>query len=110
MEIKSDSLRTATAPQAVEGTENESAGKSYGQILKSSTIIGGSSVVIVVMGIIRSKVNAVLLGPGGVGLIGLYSSISRFAGMLAGMGIGSSGVRQIAEPRFVRCCTSALQD
>ncbi len=96
METKSDSLDAATAPPTVEGMEAASSQKSYGQILKSSTIIGGSSVVTVVMGILRSKVNAVLLGPGGVGLIGLYSSISRIAGMLAGMGIGSSGVRQIA--------------
>jgi len=97
LETKSDSSKTTTVRQTAEGMEDASSQKSYGQILKSSTIIGGSSVVIVLMGIIRSKVNAVLLGPGGVGLIGLYSSISRFAGMLAGMGIGSSGVRQIAE-------------
>ena len=51
----------------------------------------------VLMGIVRSKVNAVLLGPGGVGLMGLYSSISQIVGTLTGMGIGSSGVRQIAE-------------
>ena len=77
--------------------ESESAGKSYGQILKSSTIIGGSSAVNVLMGIARVKVNAVLLGPGGMGLIGLYNSICQIAGTVSNMGINSSGVRQIAE-------------
>jgi enterobacterial common antigen flippase len=96
-ETKSGSLSTTAAPREVEGMESAPAEKSYGQILKSSTIIGGSSVVNVLMGIVRSKVNAVLLGPGGVGLIGLYSSIFRIVGTLTGMGIGSSGVRQIAE-------------
>jgi O-antigen/teichoic acid export membrane protein len=39
---------------------------------------------------------ALLLGPAGVGLIGLYSSIQELAQSIAGMGITSSGVRQIA--------------
>lgn len=70
---------------------------SYGQILKSSALIGGSSVINVAIGIIRTKVMAVLLGPSGVGLMGLYSSITDLAQSIAGMGINSSGVRQIAE-------------
>lgn len=40
---------------------------------------------------------AVWLGPAGVGLMGLYSSITELASTAAGMGISSSGVRQIAE-------------
>jgi hypothetical protein len=104
VETKSDSLHTATAPQAIEGTEGASAEKFYGQILKSSTIIGGSSVVNVLMGIVRVKVNAALLGPGGVGLIGRYNSISQIVGTLADMGVGSSGVRLSKHPRLL-CST-----
>jgi PST family polysaccharide transporter len=40
---------------------------------------------------------ALLLGPAGVGLLGLYSSIFDLTHSIAGMGINSSGVRQIAE-------------
>ena len=40
---------------------------------------------------------AVLLGPAGFGLMGLYGSIVDLAVSIAGMGINSSGVRQIAE-------------
>ncbi len=69
---------------------------SYGQILKSSALIGGSSVVTIVAGIVRSKANALLLGPHGFGLIGLYTSIANLAQTVAGMGVNSSGVRQIA--------------
>lgn len=49
------------------------------------------------IGVVRTKVMALLLGPAGVGLLGLYSSIADLAQNLAGMGINSSGVRQIAE-------------
>ena len=69
----------------------------YGQILKSSAVIGGSSVVNIGLGIVRTKVMALLLGPAGVGLLGIYSSIGDLARTFAGMGINSSGVRQIAE-------------
>ena len=71
--------------------------QSYGQILKSSVLIGGSSVFDIGLRIVRTKVMAMLLGPAGIGLLGLYGSISEVVRSLAGMGINSSGVRQIAE-------------
>lgn len=40
---------------------------------------------------------AVLLGPAGFGLIGLYQSVMGLMGTIAGLGIASSGVRQVAE-------------
>lgn len=70
---------------------------SYGQILKSSALIGGASVVNIGIGMIRTKAMAVMLGPAGFGLIGLYNSIADLARSAAGMGVNSSGVRQIAE-------------
>ena len=69
----------------------------YGQILKSSALIGGSSTLTVAIGIVRTKAMAVLLGPAGVGLLGLYGSILDLALSIAALGINSSGVRQIAE-------------
>ncbi len=69
----------------------------YTQILKSTALIGGSSAVNLAFGIVRNKAMALLLGPSGVGLMGLYLSIADLAQSLAGMGIQSSGVRQIAE-------------
>jgi antigen flippase len=69
----------------------------YTQILKSSALVGGSSVLNIAVGIIRTKAMAVLLGPAGFGLFGLYGSIANLTQTLAGMGVNSSGVRQIAE-------------
>lgn len=41
------------------------------------------------------KFVAVILGPSGVGLVGIYTSITGLVGTVAGMGINTSGVRQI---------------
>jgi antigen flippase len=69
----------------------------YGQILKSTALVGGSSVINIAIGIVRTKSMAILLGPAGFGLAGLYGSIANLTQSIAGMGINSSGVRQIAE-------------
>ena len=69
----------------------------YGQILKSSALIGGSSVINVAISVVRVKAMAMLLGPAGVGLMGLYVAILDVTQSVAGMGLNTSGVRQIAE-------------
>ena len=71
--------------------------RSYGEILKSSAMIGGSQLLNIAIGVGRTKAMALLLGPAGFGLFGLYGSISNLTQSIAGMGINSSGVRQIAE-------------
>jgi PST family polysaccharide transporter len=71
--------------------------ESYGQILKSSVLIGGSSVIGIGIGMVRTKAMALMLGTAGFGLMGLFTSIQNFALSIAAMGISSSGVRQIAE-------------
>ncbi len=72
-------------------------GQTYTQILKSTALIGGSSLITVGFSIIRNKAMALILGPEGVGLMAIYSSIADIAQAVAGLGVQSSGVRQIAE-------------
>jgi enterobacterial common antigen flippase len=69
----------------------------YGQILKSSALVGGSQAVNILIRIARTKAIALLLGPAGFGMFGLYGSITSLTQSVAQMGINSSGVRQIAE-------------
>ncbi len=71
--------------------------QSYFHILRSMAMIGGSSAINVLFSIVRTKALAVLLGPAGVGQLSLYMSIVDLAQALAGFGVQSSGVRQIAE-------------
>lgn len=70
---------------------------SYQQILRSSSIIGGAAVINIVVGLLRSKVAALLLGPVGVGLIGLVQNLMTTAASAAALGFGTVGTRQIAE-------------
>ena len=70
---------------------------SYSQILRSSAVIGGSSLVIAIISMVRTKALAVLLGPAGYGLLGAFGLIVDLARTAAQLGVNGSGVRQIAE-------------
>ena len=67
----------------------------YGQILRSSSIVGGAQAANYLIGLARVKLVAMLLGPTGVGLVGLYMSATGFVGTVSGLGVGSSAVREI---------------
>lgn len=70
---------------------------SYRRILKTSSITGGSSVINILVGLLRTKALALLLGPSGVGLVGLYTGLMGTATTIAIMGVGMIGTRQVAE-------------
>lgn len=70
---------------------------SYRRILKTSSITGGSSVINILIGLLRTKVLALMLGPSGVGMVGLYTGLMNTATTIASMGVGTTGTRQIAE-------------
>lgn len=70
--------------------------KSYNQIIRSTGIFGGSQVITILIGIIRNKILAVLLGTTGIGLISLYQTILDLVKTVAGPGFDTSGVREIA--------------
>jgi len=72
---------------------------SYRTILRSSSIIGGAQVINIVVSLVKMKVVAVLLGPAGVGLVGLYLNLVQTAATVAALGFGNVGTRQIATAR-----------
>lgn len=69
---------------------------SHREIFKVTAVIGGTQFITLGFGILRNKALALLLGPSGVGLASLYTSAVAFIGDMSGLGISSSGVRQIA--------------
>jgi O-antigen/teichoic acid export membrane protein len=69
---------------------------SYRRILKATSIVGGASVVNILMGLARVKVLAILLGPTGVGLMGLYTNLVNVFSGVAGMGLANSATRALA--------------
>ena len=68
----------------------------YRQIFKNTSLIGGSAFINILIGMIRTKFIAVLLGPTGIGLMGIYDSLTVTFSTFWGFGLSTSGVRQIA--------------
>lgn len=75
----------------------EEQGNSYSRIMKASSLIGGSEGASLLIGMVRIKFVAMLIGPVGLGLLATYQSIIGLVGTLAGLGIQLSGVRDVAE-------------
>lgn len=70
---------------------------SYRNIFKATSLFGGVQVYQILIQIIRSKFIAMLLGPAGVGITGLYTSGLQFVQQLTGLGLSQSAVRDVAE-------------
>ncbi len=70
---------------------------SYGQIVRSTGIFGGSQAVNMIVGMLRTKAVALLVGTTGVGLIGLYQSVISMVQSLSSLGLSFSAVRDISQ-------------
>ena len=78
-------------------TKDEHDKNSYKESLKATSLFGGVQVYNILIGIIRSKFVAVLLGPVGMGINGLLISATDLIISLTNLGLGTSAVRDIAE-------------
>jgi len=70
--------------------------ESYRRILAATVIMGGATVASILIGIVKTKIFALVIGPAGIGAIGLFTSIMATAAAVGSMGLGFSGVREIA--------------
>ena len=70
---------------------------SYRSIFKATSLFGGVQVYQILIQIIKSKFVAVLLGPAGVGIMGLYQSGLQLVQQLSSMGLAQSAVRDVSE-------------
>ena len=71
--------------------------KEYKGIFKSTFLFSFVQVVRLLAGIIRNKVAAVILGPSGMGIIGVYNTTINFIKTGAGLGVSQSAVRDVSE-------------
>lgn len=69
---------------------------SYSTILKSIGLFGGVKVFQILVGIVRNKIVAVLLGPAGMGISGMITSTTNLVNSVTGLGLHTSTVRDIA--------------
>jgi O-antigen/teichoic acid export membrane protein len=79
----------------------------YREIFVSTSIIGGASVFGIVIGVVRTKVIAAIVGPLGLGLVALFGALLSTTASIAALGMGAVGARQIAEAH-AHCETHSL--
>lgn len=72
------------------------------EILKGTSIFGGLQVFNILIALIRAKMIAILLGPEGVGLSGLYQNAMGMITFIASLGLNNSGIKYIAESKNSR--------
>ncbi len=65
-------------------------------ILRNTLMVGGGTVLKMAIGLGRNKAIAVLLGPSGIALAGIFNQIVEVIGAAFSLGLGTSGIRQIA--------------
>lgn len=69
---------------------------SYKQIIKATSIFGGTQFVGIITGVVRSKLVAIFLGPAGMGIVGLLTSTIELIGNLTNFGLRTSAVKSVA--------------
>lgn len=69
----------------------------YRQIAKATSLFGGVQAFQIVITIIKSKFVAILLGPTGMGIVGLLTSTTGLITGITNFGLGTSAVKDISE-------------
>jgi antigen flippase len=69
---------------------------SYGQVLRSSTIVGGSAALGMLISMVSVKGSAMFLGPAGIGELRQYQATLGTISAVCGLGLGPSAVRRVA--------------
>lgn len=70
---------------------------SYRQIVKATSLFGGVQFFQIIISVIRSKFVAILLGPAGMGVVGLLTATTGLVASLTNFGLGTSAVKNISE-------------
>lgn len=69
----------------------------YSQILKYTGLFGGVQGLSILVGVVRNKLVASLLGTEGMGLVALFNSTIKLLGDSTNLGLSMSSVREISD-------------
>ena len=70
---------------------------SYRSLFKATSLFGGVQAYQILVQVAKSKIIALLLGPTGVGVQGLYTSATQLIQQVTSMGLSQSAVRELSE-------------
>ena len=76
---------------------SDSKQSTYRSIFKATSLFGGLQLYLIFISIIKSKFIAILLGPLGVGIQGLFQSGTEVIRTLTNFGLSQSAVREVSE-------------
>lgn len=71
--------------------------KGYRAAFSSTALFGGVQIITIIVTVLRTKIIAVLIGPAGFGLMGLFNSTISLISSLSNLGLSNSAVREIAQ-------------
>jgi antigen flippase len=77
-------------------TPESSGAPDFISILRNTLMVGGGTLLKMAIGLGRNKAIAVLLGPAGIALAGIFNQMIEVVGAAFSLGLGTSGIRQIA--------------
>lgn len=69
----------------------------YRSIFKATSLFGGVKAFQIIISIVRSKIVALLIGPTGVGIVGLFTSGTSLIQSITQLGLSQSAVKDVAE-------------
>lgn len=77
--------------------EKQAKDDSYGHILKYTGLFGGVQGLSILVGVVRNKLVAMLLGPDGMGLMSLFNSTIKLVSDSTSFGLSMSAVKNVSE-------------
>lgn len=73
--------------------------ESYKQIVKTTSLFGGVEIFRILVNVLQTKVVAILLGPAGVGLINMFTTVVNMFVSGFGFGLNTSAVKEVAQAK-----------
>lgn len=68
----------------------------YIKNIKSASLFGGVQITNIILGLVKTKFVAILLGTNGFGMFSIFNSVARMSGDITGLGVQTSGVKSIS--------------
>ena len=82
---------------SLRGRAGGEAENKYNSIIKATSLLGGVQMINILLNLLRTKAIAILLGPSGVGLNGIYNETRELIHTTTNLGLDISGVRGISQ-------------
>lgn len=78
-------------------TKDRNEMSSYRSIFKATSLFGGVEIWKILITIVQTKFVALILGPSGMGIKGLFSSATSFIQSITALGLSNSAIRDVSE-------------